>query len=412
MANTVTATAGAGAALLDDPDDQGGCDEPGEKSDFGLALSGGGYRAMLFHLGALERLNELGLLGKIGRFSSVSGGSFAAAILARAWDRLEFVDGRTPHFDHEIRRPILKLASGRVDVWLVPLGLIPPIRAAKVLEMYLDLRYLHGTTLDKLPVDPIFTFNAMHLATGVGWRFSRRYMGTYRVGLICDPKVTLATAVASSAAFPPLVGPYPLSLDPASWTKTKGADLFDRAGLKEQALLLDGGAYDNLGVQPLLNRCKTVLVSDGGGNLGVDARTWRYRSWLLQLRRVLDASVDQGRDLRRHALIEAKKAGLIEVGIWRTLTDPDDFKVEQPFAVPLPWREHLATVGTRMWPPSRTDRNALVAWGYVASDLVLRSYVVPGGSPPTRIPFDFDFTAPPPDAKTAGGATARSDDGS
>jgi NTE family protein len=401
---------GPGAGLLEDPDDQGGCDEPREKSEFGLALSGGGYRAMLFHLGALERLNELGLLGKIGRFSSVSGGSFAAAILARAWDRLEFVNGRTEHFDREIRQPILDLAGGRVDVWLVPLGLIPPIRAARVLEMYLDRRYLHGTMLDQLPVDPIFTFNAMHFATGVGWRFSRRYMGTYRVGLICDPKVKLATAVASSAAFPPLVGPYRLSLDPASWTRTKGADLFDTAKLREEALLLDGGAYDNLGVQPLLNRCKTVLVSDGGGNLGVDTRTWRYRLWLLQLRRVLDASVDQGRDLRRHALIEAKKAGLIKVGIWRTLTDPGKFTVKQPFVVPRPWREHLATVGTRMWPPSRTDRDALVAWGYVASDLVLRSYIVRGKPAPTRIPFDFDFTAPPPGAKRAGGVTAMRND--
>lgn len=411
MADAVP-VAGPGAARLEDPDDQGGCGEPREKSDFGLALSGGGYRAMLFHLGALERLNELGLLGKIGRFSSVSGGSFAAAILARAWDRLEFVDGHTEHFDREIRRPILTLAGGRVDTWLVPLGLIPPIRAAKVLEMYLDLRYLHGNTLDKLPVDPIFTFNAMHLATGVGWRFSRRYMGTYRVGLICEPKkVKLAAAVAASAAFPPLVGPYRMSFDPASWVRTKGADLFDSAELKEQALLLDGGAYDNLGVQPLLNRCKTVLVSDGGGNLGVDGRTWRYRSWLIQLRRVLDASVDQGRDLRRHALMEAKRAGHINLGIWRTLTDPDEFKVEQPFAVPRAWREHLATIGTRMWPPSRVDRNALVAWGYLASDLVLRSYIVPGKPPPIRIPFDVDFTMPPPKAKPAGGASAMPDAG-
>ena len=54
MADAVTAAARPGVALLDDPDDQGGCAEPGEKSDFGLALSGGGYRAMLFHLGALE----------------------------------------------------------------------------------------------------------------------------------------------------------------------------------------------------------------------------------------------------------------------------------------------------------------------------------------------------------------------
>src|SRR5450759_332486 len=51
--------------------------EPG----IGLALSGGGFRAMLFHAGALLRLNELGVLSRVARISSVSGGSIAAGYL-------------------------------------------------------------------------------------------------------------------------------------------------------------------------------------------------------------------------------------------------------------------------------------------------------------------------------------------
>ena len=47
-----------------------------------LALSGGGFRATLFHCGALLRLNELGYLTKISRISSVSGGSIASGMLA------------------------------------------------------------------------------------------------------------------------------------------------------------------------------------------------------------------------------------------------------------------------------------------------------------------------------------------
>lgn len=39
-----------------------------------LCLSGGGYRAMLFHIGVLWRLNEIGWLPKLDRISSVSGG--------------------------------------------------------------------------------------------------------------------------------------------------------------------------------------------------------------------------------------------------------------------------------------------------------------------------------------------------
>ncbi|HYX75667.1 MAG TPA: patatin-like phospholipase family protein, partial [Gaiellaceae bacterium] len=53
-----------------------------------LCLSGGGYRAMLFHLGALMRLNELGWLRKLDRISSVSGGSITAGVLAWRWHEL------------------------------------------------------------------------------------------------------------------------------------------------------------------------------------------------------------------------------------------------------------------------------------------------------------------------------------
>src|SRR3954452_19907026 len=47
-----------------------------------IALSGGGYRAMLFHLGALKRLNEFGLLSVMDRMSTVSGGSITGAALS------------------------------------------------------------------------------------------------------------------------------------------------------------------------------------------------------------------------------------------------------------------------------------------------------------------------------------------
>src|SRR5689334_8570728 len=56
----------------------------------GLCLSGGGYRAMLFHVGTLRRLNETGWLKKITRVSSVSGGSIVAATLGKAWQDLAF----------------------------------------------------------------------------------------------------------------------------------------------------------------------------------------------------------------------------------------------------------------------------------------------------------------------------------
>ena len=67
-------------------------DDPSAEPDqgVGLCLSGGGYGAMLFHLGALWRLNELGYLdpAKLKRVSSVSGGSITSGVLAMNWAKL------------------------------------------------------------------------------------------------------------------------------------------------------------------------------------------------------------------------------------------------------------------------------------------------------------------------------------
>jgi len=60
----------------------------GPESGIGLALSGGGFRATLFHCGAFWRLNELSYLQKLDRVSSVSGGSIAAGVLGVKWSKL------------------------------------------------------------------------------------------------------------------------------------------------------------------------------------------------------------------------------------------------------------------------------------------------------------------------------------
>src|SRR5688500_342236 len=77
-----------------------------------LCLSGGGYRAMLFHVGVLWRLNEIGLLPKIKRISSVSGGSITAAVLALKWrNSLRFENGGATNFTEKIVDPIMHPAA-------------------------------------------------------------------------------------------------------------------------------------------------------------------------------------------------------------------------------------------------------------------------------------------------------------
>src|SRR5262245_49989175 len=53
----------------------------------GLALSGGGFRASLYHLGLVRFLRDAGILSGVTHLTSVSGGSILAAHLVLNWDR-------------------------------------------------------------------------------------------------------------------------------------------------------------------------------------------------------------------------------------------------------------------------------------------------------------------------------------
>ena len=54
---------------------------------YGLALSGGGFRASLYHLGVIRYLRDAGLIQNIKQITSVSGGSVVAAHMVLNWDR-------------------------------------------------------------------------------------------------------------------------------------------------------------------------------------------------------------------------------------------------------------------------------------------------------------------------------------
>jgi len=82
----------------------------------GLGLSGGGYRATLFNLGALMRLNEFGLMGKIQRITSVSGGSITSGYLAMRWNDLRFGDdGVAENFREVVVGPLWDFCGKPLD---------------------------------------------------------------------------------------------------------------------------------------------------------------------------------------------------------------------------------------------------------------------------------------------------------
>ena len=87
-----------------------------EAKNLGLGLSGGGYRATLFNLGALIRINELGPIGKLKRITSVSGGSITNGYLAMRWNDLRFNDdGVIERFKENIVDPLWDFCSKSLD---------------------------------------------------------------------------------------------------------------------------------------------------------------------------------------------------------------------------------------------------------------------------------------------------------
>src|SRR4051812_11844976 len=59
----------------------------------GLALSGGGFRATVYHLGLVRFLRDAGILPSVTHITAVSGGSIFAAHLALNWDRYNGTPG-------------------------------------------------------------------------------------------------------------------------------------------------------------------------------------------------------------------------------------------------------------------------------------------------------------------------------
>ena len=243
-------------------------DGPGNRRDPKLAvcLSGGGYRAMLYHLGALRRLNEFGLLAVADRFSSVSGGSITAAVLAREWGALGFdQDGRAQGFE-SVERILFDLAGKTIDWQSGVIGIVPGTTgAAQLAHRY--RRFLFGAaTLQDVPADrPRFVFNTTNMATGNLFRWSGSYGADHAVGRIDRPALGLAEVVAASSAFPPVLSP--LRITPP------GPVLNHETGqpVKEQPSrlwLTDGGVYDNLGLQTVQS-FHTVLASDGAESVNL-----------------------------------------------------------------------------------------------------------------------------------------------
>lgn len=368
-----------------------------------LCLSGGGYRAMLFHLGALWRLNELGYLSQIDRISSVSGGSITAAMLGLKWSNLSFDGaGIGQQFGSEIVEPIRRLAGRTIDVGAVIGGALGPGSIGdKVIAAY--QKHLFGeATLQDLPDKPRFVINAANVQSGALWRFMKSYMRDYRVGEVKNPTMPLAVAVAASSAFPPFLSPVKLELDDSAYTPNSGQDL-QYEPFTTDVLLTDGGVYDNLGLETAWKRYDTILVSDAGGKMAAEAEP--KLDWARHTVRVMNLIDNQVRSLRKRQVIESFKLRdrLLERGVspdsdlfrrtsrkgtyWGIRSDIADYNLADALDCPFDQTTELANVPTRLKRLESELQERLINWGYAVCDAALRKHVDPTLPAPDSFPY-------------------------
>ena len=389
---------------------------PGERAapeqGIALCLSGGGYRAMLFHLGAVWRVAELGLLGaanhtcrkadgslhsagSLQRISSVSGGSLTAGVLGLKWpalavDQPNVVERYIEHVVTPIRafagitlagadpKGVLKMIWNIVS----PGSVNDHIIAAYKKHLFGD------ATLQDLPDSPRFVINASNLQSGALWRFMKPYMRDWRVGEIKRPTVSLAQAAAASSAFPPVLAPAPFNFADSDYTPNSGgsgSDNLQHAPFTTGPILADGGVYDNLGLETTFKRYQTLLVSNAGAPFNVEGNV--HSDWVRLGKRCIDVMDNQVLSLRRRLLVGNLAAGFRSGAFW---------DIEQGIAVHhcpnalscAPDKTmDLARIATDLEAKDDATQERLINWGYAVCDAAIRGHFDSSLPAPKGFPY-------------------------
>lgn len=356
----------------------------------GIALSGGGFRATLFGLGSLWYLSDIGLLGKLDRVCSVSGGSILSGVLAHRWRSLKFEDGKAVNFQPEIAERVLKFCSQTIDWQAGVRGLINPFKSA---GNYLAQRYqddLFGATrLSDLQARsqsgaPAFVIYATNLQTGRSFRFTQDYVADYYLGINRVLNPMLAQAVAASSAFPPIFSPIKLKANPSDWTEPdwQGSDS-DLKKLQSDLELGDGGIYDNLGLESLNQ--DVMLASDAGAPFLTEPHI--RSNYYSQLSRVRDILIDQTRALRKRALIESFEQQRKSGTYWGITTLVDSYPALHKLMADSESAQALSRIETRLCAFPQQTQARLINWGYALADAAVRSYVLPEQGLRERLPM-------------------------
>jgi len=356
-----------------------------------LCLSGGGYRAALFHLGATRRLNELGALTKIDTFTSVSGGSIFAAHLAAyaahdpdAWaKRGEPLAG----FDEHVAGPMSELARHNIRTRAVLTKLNPrhwgqPNAQIEALTERLAETPVGTTRLADLPERPRFLFCSSEMQFRTQWTAGGAGIGAEVQGRGKVGQWTIAQAASASSCLPGVFAPMQID-DALEGGSYAGAD---RAALLRHLALSDGGMFDNLGVEPVWQDHASVLVSDAGPSFKPDPGVGKIWSQL----RFAIILLEQATEVRKRWLVSNLIAGLLQGTYWGIASTPSSY----PKPAPASYSEELIAGSIS---PIRIDLDVfsdgeqavLQNHGYLMAETALRSHapdLVTGG-PESQPPF-------------------------
>ena len=411
--------------------------EPEAPRKLGLALSGGGFRTALFHIGSLLRLAELGVLKHIEVISTVSGGSIVGAVFYLGlMDLLEERGGPIGDDDlvtlvGEIARTFPVGVSQNVRMRaltdypsLVRMSRPDYSRSDRVAELYdrfffpatgaggpVTMREL-GERVEGVGLGtpargamPELLINATSLTTGRAWHFSAITMGEAPlVGQAAD--IDRVTRFVRPARYADLTSPrpaeIPLSIAVAASSALPGGlhpmSISDMYEDDIRIQLTDGGVHDNQGVGSLLLAdCTDFVVSDTGGQMADEpkART-SFLAVLLRTQQILYGRVRQGQLMRASerrlpgrrsplALIHLRKGTTVERVTPRRAdgpggleTDPED--AASRAGIDAGTLALLADLRTDLDSFSEVESASLMSAAYLMAGAVLRDPTWAGGA--------------------------------
>jgi NTE family protein len=225
-----------------------------------LSFSGGGFRATLAALGVLRFVADVGLLDQVRYVSSVSGGSLANGLFARYYEGVQAAGFSREALDEIVIYPFVRQISTASLTGVLLRNLWRTVGSKTRTDLLADTFddwFFGGHRLEDLPAECRFIINAASVTTGVRFAFEREIVGDWVMGRTRTKGsgLRLATAAAASAAVP---GAFPpMRVEGMEFPCANGRTQF----------VVDGGAYDNSGIEALDHVTDALIVNLNAGGI-------------------------------------------------------------------------------------------------------------------------------------------------